>query len=464
MHRIGRRRFLRASIGTSLLLSQAERSRATTPGLVEVSLEAGRAAVEAGGRIAWLYAYNGQVPGPVIEARAGDEVAVAFRNGLPEVTNLHFHGLHVPSTGNADNVMLRIPPGESMEYRFRIPDDHPSGTFWYHPHVHGSAARQVAQGLAGAFIVRNDKDTPPEVGRAPESVLVLQDFDLDARGWPLEPNTMERMMGREGALVTVSGRREPDLLIQQGGWLRLRVVNASSSRFYRLRLDEHTFFQVGTDGGLLGRVEPKDEVLLSPGERAELMVRGDREPGAYRLRSLPYNRGGMAMMGFGGGSVEVVLGWLRYDGVADSQWDLPETLAPVEQVPSPSILRRFLLGQGMGMGMMGGGMSFTINGRTFNENRIDVRSVVGGVEEWEFVNATAMDHPMHIHTNPFQIVDAEGNARPAWKDTVLVRAASRVRVRTVFRDFAGTSMYHCHILDHEDMGMMGVLEIALPTV
>ena len=114
----------------------------------------------------------------------------------------------------------------------------------------------------------------------------------------------------------------------------------------------------------------------------------------------------------------------------------------------------------MGMGMMGGGgMNFSINGRTFNPNRVDTRVRLGSVEEWEFVNATMMDHPMHVHTNPFQVVGSDGLPVRAWKDVALVRANSRVRVRTAFREFTGKAMYHCHILDHEDLGMMGVLEI-----
>ena len=119
-----------------------------------------------------------------------------------------------------------------------------------------------------------------------------------------------------------------------------------------------------------------------------------------------------------------------------------------------------MLGQSMGPGMMGGGMGFGINGRTFDPSRVDTRVRLGDVEDWEFVNPMAMDHPMHIHTNAFQIVQPDGSAQPAWQDVVLVRAGERVRVRMAFQDFIGKLMYHCHILDHEDLGMMGVLEIS----
>ena len=117
------------------------------------------------------------------------------------------------------------------------------------------------------------------------------------------------------------------------------------------------------------------------------------------------------------------------------------------------------MGMMMGGMMMGGMMNFTINGRTFDPDRIDTRAALNTVEEWEFVNLSMMDHPMHIHTNPFQVVDTHGGAARSWKDMVLVRAGDWVRVRTAFRDFPGAAMYHCQILDHEDLGMMGRLEI-----
>ncbi len=154
----------------------------------------------------------------------------------------------------------------------------------------------------------------------------------------------------------------------------------------------------------------------------------------------------------------MVLATIVYAGQAGRSWDLPRYLAGVEALPEATILRRFSLGQGMGMGI-GGGMQFTINGRTFDANRVDTRVRLNTVEDWEFVNVTGMDHPMHVHTNPFQVLAGNGVPMRAWKDVVLVRAGARVRVRTAFRDYTGPAMYHCHILDHEDLGMMGRLDI-----
>jgi len=409
--------------------------------------------LDAAGRQLYLSAFSSQAPGPVIEASPGDRLRINFTNLLSESTNLHFHGLHVPPTGVADNSFLEVRPGESMTYEFDIPAEHPGGTFWYHPHHHGLAARQLSQGLAGPLIIRGVLDEIPEIAQAPQQILLLQDFEVNAIGLPLAPGMMERMQGREGNLITVNGRRNPDLVIQKQGWLRLRIINGSPSRFYRLQISEHSLHQIASDGGALPAVQETDEILLAPGERAEVMVRGNRQPGAYRLLNLPYDRGQMGMMGMGSSRVAspTQLASLVYAGVADSSWDLTQSLTSVEALPQPTGFRSFRLGQNM--------MSFTINGRTFDPRRADTVVKLNSVEEWEFDNPTDMDHPMHIHTNPFQVIDAKGSPIRAWKDVVVVPARSRVRVRTAFRDFTGRAMYHCHILDHEDLGMMGVLEI-----
>lgn len=428
-------------------------------GVVELALEATESWTALGGRQALLYTFNGSVPGPVVEAHPGDTVRIDFRNSLRESTNLHFHGLHISPSGAADDSFRIVAAGESAKYEFTLPMTHPGGTFWIHPHVHERAARQVSRGLAMPLVVRGELDAIPEIQAAAEFVLVLQDFDLDAAGVPLEPSNGERMSGREGKLLAVSGQINPTIPIQQDGWVRLRLINASSSRFYRLQMEEHTMFQIASDGGALPALQAVDELLLVPGERAEVMIQGLRSPGSYRLLNLPYNRGAAGMMmgaaGSGSSAATTTLLTLVYEGRASQVVSLPSRLASVDPLPEPSRRRTFELGQGMGS--MQGGMSFTINGRTFDHRRVDTQVALNDVEDWEFINPMTMDHPMHIHTNPFQVIGTDGTPIPAWKDVVLVPARSRVRVRTAFRDFVGVGLYHCHILDHEDLGMMGTV-------
>jgi FtsP/CotA-like multicopper oxidase with cupredoxin domain len=289
---------------------------------------------------------------------------------------------------------------------------------------------------------------------------------------------MVMMRGREGQLITVNGQVNPSLSLAKGGLLRLRILNASPSRFYRLALENHPFYLIATDGGVIDAPIELEELLLAPGERAEVLVRGDKESGQYRLLNLPYDRGGMNMMGMMHGSGHMmdggmgmmggdtqtnpqVLATLTYGGSV-SPLPLPQQLLSVEELSQPKTIRRFELSMAMGSGM-GIGMSFTFNGKTFNSDHTDTTVKLNTVEDWELVNVDpdGMDHPFHLHINPFQVISRDGKPElyRAWKDTVLVKSNETVRIRIPFRDFAGKTVYHCHILDHEDLGMMGIVEI-----
>jgi FtsP/CotA-like multicopper oxidase with cupredoxin domain len=447
-------------------------------GVLELDLEASLRPVPLGERQAYLMNYNGQVPAPRLEVKAGDTVRIHFTNNLEQPTNLHYHGLHVSPVGNADNALLSIPAGERLTYEFTLPQNHPAGTFWYHPHHHEYVAEQVFGGLAGLLIVRGELDEIPEIQAAQEEFLVLQDFDLDANGRINPPNHMAQMMGREGSLITVNGQVNPSLSVAKGGLLRLRLLNASPSRFYRLSLENHPLYLIATDGGAISQPVELSELLLAPGERAEVLVKGDQDSGTYRLLNLPYDRGGMGMMNemgemgngmmhsgmngmmnHGGDTQSSQIATLTYQGSV-TPLALPETLIPVEALPEPDTIRRLELSMEMGGGM---NMAFTFNGQTFDSERVDIEPKLGTVEEWELANVDPdrMDHPFHLHINSFQVISRNGKPEPypAWKDTVLVRGGETVRIRIPFRDFAGKTVYHCHILDHEDLGMMGLVEM-----
>ncbi len=498
MRRINRRQFLalgafsagaifttRCAVGQTLesqkTLTSRPNKNTSAGGLLDFSLDARYAPIELADQQAYLFSYNGQIPGPLLEARPGDTVRIRFTNNLPEPTNIHYHGLHVSPTGKADNIFLSIPSGETFTYEFTIPKDHPGGTFYYHPHRHGLVAQQVFGGLGGMFVIRGALDEIPEIRNAQEVFLFLKDFALGTDGRMLLPHHMEQMQGREGPLVTANGQVNPSLSIPEGGMLRLRLFNASSSRFYRLALEDHPLYLIATDGIPLSEPVELRELLLVPGERAEVLVRGEREPGQYRLLALPYNRGGMGMMGpgmMGPGMMGPGMmrpgrgpGWMRSPDWESSRTlatltymgqvnllPLPGQLIPVEALPEPQKVRRFTLNHGMAPGM---GMIFLINGRAFDHRRVDIQVSLNAVEDWEIVNTGVMDHPFHLHTNPFQVITRNGQpeAYRAWKDTVLVRVGETVGIRVRFRDFTGKTVYHCHILDHEDLGMMGIVEI-----
>ncbi|MBO9997650.1 MAG: multicopper oxidase family protein [Cyanobacteria bacterium SID2] len=459
---------LRDSQTTSAATAQTARPAAR--GTVEVELAATEGTLTLDDRSIPIYTYNGQYPPPRLEARPGDTVRVNFTNRLAEPTNLHYHGLHVPPTGNADNVFLKVSPGETLTYEFTIPEDHPPGAFYYHPHHHGFVARQVFAGLGGFFVIRGALDDIREIQSATEVFAILKDFDpAPTRS---RRRHMEQMLGREGQYVTVNGQLNPSLTFPKGGLLRLRLLNASSARFYRLALEDRPFYLVATDGGAISQPVELEELLLSPGERADVLIRGDKSTASFRLLNQPYDRGGMGMMGGGGmmggrhgrmhhgggfSTQPQTLATIAYDGSVDAQ-PLPSRLMAVPELPAPTRVRRFTLGHGMSPGR---GMVFLIDGKAFDVDRIDTSVRVGDVEDWEISNVGVMDHPFHVHTNPFQVVSRNGQLEPvqAWKDVVLVRRGETVKIRVQFRDFSGKTVYHCHVLDHEDLGMMGMLQM-----
>ena len=434
---------------------------ASRGGLADLELVARATPGMVPGGPATLLTYNGRSPGPLLEVNAGDQVRLLLRNDLQEPTNLHFHGLHIPPTGSGDNVFLTVPPGGSTTYAFQVAGDHPAGLFYLHPHHHGHSADQVFGGLGGGLVVRGDLDRIPEVAAASETVLVLKDFASAATTGEAGMG-MERMLGREGPLLTVNGELNPGLAIPSGGLLRLRLLNASNARIYRLALEGHRLVLIATDGGAIATPEPLDEILLAPGERADVLVQGNQTPGSYRLLDLPYQRSGHGGMGQVAPAANgpQTLATLRYAGTV-VPLPLPAALLPVPALPQPERTRRFSLAHAMGMGMGAGGMGFVINGQPFDPDRIDTRVSLGSTEDWLIVNHDVMDHPFHLHVNPFQVISRAGRPEDQrrWKDTVLVKAGEEVRIRATFRDFPGRTVYHCHNLDHEDLGLMGVLQI-----
>lgn len=424
-------------------------------GALRVRLEVAEGRLSIAGRQATAYGYNGGLPGPTLRIRPGDRLGVQLVNRLDAVTNLHVHGLHVSPEGNGDNVFLAVQPGESFDYDYQLPDDHPPGVYWYHPHHHGLVADQVFGGLYGAIVVED----PEQLLVTRERVLVVSDITLDASGRLQQPSTAQ-MMGREGQLVLVNGQVRPALTARPGERERWRIVNACAARYLRLRLDGQQLDLLGLDSGRLARPRRVQEIVLATGNRADLLV--TTAEGASSLELLGVDRGGMM-----GGSAAGDVGPIATVHVAGSAAaGLPAL--PAAPVPrdlrgaEPAARRRLVFAVGMGMGS--GGMSFTIDGKEFDPDRVDQSVNLGTVEEWTIANTSPMDHPMHLHVWPMQIVAEAG--RPIddvrRQDVVNIPAGSEVTVRVAFDDFGGRTVYHCHILDHEDRGMMGVVEAQQP--
>lgn len=481
--KLSRRRFL-ALTGATLAagavggraLSDAWGARAANPALttrrtgdgLKTTLEAQVAKVQAAGGTAALWTYNGSLPGPTLRVREGERLKIDFRNGLPEATNLHLHGLHVPPS--VDDAFLEVPPGERATYAFDVPYGS-AGTYWYHPHLHGRVAPQLFAGLAGAIIVEGPTDEL--FAEAEEHLLVLKDVALE--GDRVAPHTHDDWMnGKEGDLVLVNGTLRPTLRPEKG-LLRLRLLNASNARYYRLALEDHPLYLVATDGGLIEKPVELPELLLAPGERAEVLVRLDRA-GDIALHNRPYERGVMTMVdmeaagGHGGHGAHDKSGMAGMDHEAEPEVlltisappslraaALPGTLVsvPVLREENAQVTRRIAFSEDHLAAR------FFVNGRAFDHRRVDVTAKQGDLELWEVVNEGDMDHPFHLHVYPFQVLSRNGIPEPyrAWKDVVNLRAGETVRLAVPLSDFSGKTVFHCHIVEHEDRGMMGVLEV-----
>ncbi len=420
-------------------------------GILDVTLEAAEGSHQVAGRKATTFAYNGSVPGPTLKLRPGDRLRVRLVNELPQGTNLHTHGLLVSPEGNADNAFIHIEPGASFDYEYQLPDDHPPGLYWYHPHLHELVADQLFAGMYGAIIVEDTEELP----FARERLLVISDITLDDSGRVRQPATMERMTGREGQLVLVNGQAGPVLSARPGERERWRVLNACSSRFLSLRLDGQQVQLLGRDLGLLAEPRDVEEVFLTPGSRADLAVTTAEGRGTFE--AMPVDRGGGMMMGPVGSDEVVALASLDVSGASvPGLAALPARAEPRDLRQSRLDGTRELV---FAMGMGPGGERLTIDGKTFDHERIDQEVAFGSVEEWTIFNDSPMDHPFHLHVWPMQVIEENGQSieLPTWLDVVNLPSRGWVKVRIAFERFGGRTVYHCHILDHEDLGMMGII-------
>ena len=427
--------------------------------ILEINLEASVAQVEiAPGRRVEAWTYNGGLPGPLIRLRVGDRLIVHFTNRLPAATTVHWHGLRIPiqMDGVPDHSQPEVKPGESFTYDFIVPD---AGLYWYHPHV--MSAAQVGFGLYGAFLV---DDPAEEIAVAEEHVLVLSDIDLTAADRLEAADTggsAGMAFGREGNVVLVNGRNHPRVSVRTGVPQRWRIVNAAKSRYFEFDPGEgQRFTKIGGDGGLQEYATEHEFLVLAPGERADVFITPRAAPGAeIAVGSRLFDRGY--------GSVEGRLGEQLFTMVmADAPapatpMTLPTVtrpIAPVDQAGAVPIAIEFGISQAPG-----GAFNYTINGKRLGQFK-PVQATVGDTQIWTITNPTPWSHPFHLHGFFFQVLDTNGEpTRPlAWKDTVSVPFKGSVRLIVRYDDRPGMWMFHCHILDHADGGLMGTVQLSRP--
>lgn len=420
------------------------------PGVVEINLEARVAElpiIPAGPTPMWTY--DGLVPGPLIRARAGNRVIVHFTNNLPEETTVHWHGLRIPAAmdGAPGHSQPPVQPGTRFTYDFVVPD---ASTFWYHPHVHSSV--QAGYGLYAPFIV----DDPSEpAGLGDEVVMVLSDVDLNddgSLGDPAVAGELGTIFGREGNILLVNGKVRPTLKARPGLRQRWRFINAAKSRYFQVAFEGHSFIRIGGDGGLLPAPVAVAQPVLTPGERADLLVVPEGDPGTeVAVRWIAFDRG----FGTAFERPPQDLFVVRFEGSHVDSPALPVLQRAIEPLPTAGATEI-----PMQLTMQPGSpLRLGINGVAFEDSE-PVMAHVGETQVWTVTNTFDFAHPFHLHGFFFQVLSPAGPLE--WKDTVNVPVDGTVRLVVRYDDRPGMWMFHCHILDHADAGMMGMLMVMEP--
>jgi FtsP/CotA-like multicopper oxidase with cupredoxin domain len=427
------------------------RDRNPDPKIVEVDLTARLADVEvAPGKTVQAWTYDGRIPGPLIRAHVGDRVIVHFVNDLPQPTTVHWHGVRVPieMDGVPDISQPEIKTGDSFTYDFVVRD---AGLFWYHPHV--MSAAQVGYGLYGALLVEDDVDG---VDIADQLTLVLSDIGFDAHG-VLEPadsgGSAGMVFGREGTYILANGRIMPTLRARSGAPQRWRIVNTAKSRFFFLDLDGQPFYVIGKDGGLQESPETVDLLLITPGERVDVIVTPTRKKDAtLTLQAMLYNRG------FGSVEYRNAEDVLTIAFTEEATLPAPAMPAVHRDIVAPSTDGATRVDLVLTLPPLGVDRKseFRVNGVPFWKAK-PFLATIGETQIWTVRNDSKFAHPIHLHG--FFFLPLDDRLQPihpmAWKDTLNVPIDGTVRFLVVFDERPGMWMFHCHILDHADGGLMG---------
>jgi FtsP/CotA-like multicopper oxidase with cupredoxin domain len=446
--------------------------RRSVNGELRTSLKVQYAYRDIGGIRLYVRSYEGGSPGPTLRMKPGETLRIRLTNDLPpnrdlmpmdishphqfNNTNFHFHGSHTSPSGIADNVMRSMVPGQAYDIEITLPTDHTRGTYWYHPHHHGSADVQITGGMAGALIAEGDFDDIPEVAGAADRVLILNEVLFDYRGsietydtvWP---EAVPRFL-------SVNGQREPAIRMRPGEVQRWRIVHAGHENNLHLALEQHGLHVVAFDGIRRPRIGHFDSLLMAPGQRADVLVQAGAV-GTYSLRAIANDQGYPSPVG--------PLASVIVEG-EPLPMRLPAALGagPLAAIRDEDVTNKRRLTLSVDQPEFPPAANyqefrFLVCGRTFDPNRVDQRVPLDAVEEWTVVNEHEDDHVFHIHTNPFQLVSVNGEnvAERDWRDTVIVPRKGSVVFRSRFLDFTGRFVHHCHMMNHEELGMMQVVEV-----
>jgi FtsP/CotA-like multicopper oxidase with cupredoxin domain len=403
-------------------------------------------------------AINGEVPGPTLRVRRGEEFVARVQNDLGDPLVLHWHGVLAPERMDGHP---RDQVGTGQSYEVRFPVRQRASTCWYHAHTDQLTAEQAYAGVAGFFVIEDPAETVFGLPSGSHDVpLVFTDKRISAsRQLVYTPTMMDSMTGYLGDVMLVNGTPDAWLSVDRGLY-RLRLLNGSNARIYKVALgDRRAFHLIGTDGGLLPAPVLATSLTLAPGQRLEILVDFSAySPGSsVVLKSLPFAGSG-GMMGGPRQGTEMDLLRFYVDGTTSGNATLPSSLQPFTPFDLAQAKRTRVFTLAMA------GMVHTINGQSYNMQRTDFSVPFGDVEIWEYRNTGTEPHPMHAHAALCQVLSRSSSLKlppedTGWKDTVLVNPGETVRVLTRFDGHSGLFVHHCHNLEHEDSGMMQNFEV-----
>ncbi|WP_404710145.1 multicopper oxidase family protein [Sphingomonas sp. MMS24-J13] len=440
----------------------AEQALATPPeyrskdGQLFVTMEARATKVRLGTREVEGSTFNGIYGGPVLRLKQGDTLHLRLVNHLAQITNVHFHGLAVSPEGHSDDSMRMIAPGQTWDYVIQIPADHPPGVYWFHTHGHDFAERQLMGGLSGTLIIEGFQQEVPATLPLIERLMVLKEFSPSGKGGL---NNVPKPVN--GTVKSINGQIGASIAMQPGETQLWRFTDQTANTYFRLRLEGTPMTVIGRDARPILHPETVPEMMIGPAERVDVLVTVPAA-GRYRLLSEPTATGPAGDM-FPPQMLATVI------SAPDPSRPPPAPLgtltvnAPKQQpIPGDHIDAHRLVSfsEDPVTGL------FFINHQTFDPKRVDVKVPLGSIEEWEIRNASEELHVFHIHQLAFQVLSVNGKAQPfqGLQDTIDVPIHGSVRIRMAFTDpiIVGRFMFHCHILEHEDKGMMAQIEVYDP--
>jgi FtsP/CotA-like multicopper oxidase with cupredoxin domain len=393
--------------------------------------------------------YNGEYAGPVLRVRPGDMLAVRLVNDLPQPTNLHFHGIQTSPLGYSDNIHISVAPGDSFTYRLRIPAAQPPGLYWYHSHMHGVSEAQVMQGLSGTLIVEG---TEPQ--QAAERLFVLKDMEF-------EDDTDNPRIDDDlhGVVMSVNGGLDATEAMRPGETQMWRFTNQSANLPFRIALQGHRFRVIAEDGGPVTPERVTDVLDIPPARRFDVLVESGAE-GRYALLARGMVTGtGTAL------TPDRTLGYLNVSGQPVLAAAAPAAAMPPD-LRSARIDARRTQVLTQTTSFKADRQAFFVNGRRFDINRVDERVAFGSIEEWTIRNDTDDLHAFHIHQLGFQVTEVNGVPAPftGRVDTVRIPERGSIKIRLAFTqpEVIGRFVFHCHVLKHEDRGMMAQIEVYDP--